>query len=215
MGSATKDRLMKTAAAHPLGHTALPRASGTVRAHLASPYPWVGGWIKIPICRIPIWPFCCRSSSFQPAQSMNVRSPQMFSSPQKRKCLEGQRDTLNTHKTPQTQQAQMGGVDSHSTTWQGPAKDMLCGGGVAFVLLKTLCLSHASESGLGATVAQVLRKGMLELSQSELTLLRHRLQWDSLSLLSWEMQIIPPNTWSCSWWVIKRPIKTLSTGYTV
>lgn len=116
MGSATKGQLMKTATAHPLGHIALPRASGTVRAHLASPYPWVGGWIRIPICRIPIWPFCRRSSSFQPAQSMNVLSPQMFSSPQKRKCLEGQRGTLNIVCQSITK------CHRHSASWQGSAK---------------------------------------------------------------------------------------------
>lgn len=108
---------------------------------------------------------------------MNVRSPQMFSSPQKRKCLEGQRDILNIvcqsiTKRHRHSKRKWAVWTATARPGKAPPKDMLCGGGVAFVLLKTLYLSHASESGLGATVAQVLRKGMLELSQSELTLLR-------------------------------------------
>lgn len=180
---------MKTATAHPLGHIALPRASGTVRAHLASPYPWVGGWIRIPICRIPIWPFCRRSSSFQPAQSMNVQSPQMFSSPQKRKCLEGQRGTLNIVCQSITKCHRHG--KRKWAVWTATAqvakalpKDMLCGYRVSLILLKPLFLSYAREGGLGATVAQMLCKQMLEPSRLELTLLHHRLQWESLSLLS-------------------------------
>lgn len=44
MGSVTKGRLIKITAAHPIGHIALPRASGTVSSTL-DPTISLGAWL--------------------------------------------------------------------------------------------------------------------------------------------------------------------------
>lgn len=153
MGSATKGWLMKNSNCSPTRPYCFTQRFWQSACPLGLTIS-LGGWIRILICRIPIWPFCRGSSSFQPAQSMNVGSPQMFSSPQKRKCLEGQRGTLNIvcqgitkcHRHSKHKWAVW-----TATAGKAPAKDMLCGCGASLILLKPLCLSWASEGGRGAS----------------------------------------------------------------